>query len=86
MSVAVYNHYKRLYNNLPTTSTTKSQSNTHEPIQGGNSQISNQQQSNKISKLSICRISSNGDIKKSTNLINKFHSHIACIFVFFLHI
>ncbi|CAF5124200.1 unnamed protein product, partial [Rotaria sp. Silwood1] len=31
MSVAVYNHYKRLYNNLPSANTTKSQRNVSKP-------------------------------------------------------
>ncbi|CAF4432808.1 unnamed protein product [Rotaria socialis] len=34
MSVAVYNHYKRLHNNLPETNTTKSSETTSEPADG----------------------------------------------------
>ncbi len=41
MSVAVYNHYKRLYNNLPAINPTKPQQNSPEPL---NSLITNQQQ------------------------------------------
>ncbi|CAF5218323.1 unnamed protein product, partial [Rotaria magnacalcarata] len=43
MSVAVYNHYKRLRNNLPETHTAKSSETTSEPTDGGISNLSNQQ-------------------------------------------
>ncbi|CAF0986550.1 unnamed protein product [Rotaria sp. Silwood1] len=43
MSVAVYNHYKRLYNNLPSANTTKSQRNVSEPTNGLSTNLSNQQ-------------------------------------------
>jgi ATP-dependent protease Clp ATPase subunit len=44
MSVAVYNHYKRLYNNLPSTNTTKSQQNSTEPFNSLITSLPNQQQ------------------------------------------
>jgi len=44
MSVAVYNHYKRLYNNLPSTNTTKSQQTSVEPINSLITSLPNQQQ------------------------------------------
>lgn len=44
MSVAVYNHYKRLNNNLPATNTTKSQQNSLEPLNSLITTLPNQQQ------------------------------------------
>ncbi|CAF0992356.1 unnamed protein product [Rotaria sordida] len=44
MSVAVYNHYKRLYNNIPSTNTTKSQQNASETTSGLSTNLSNLQQ------------------------------------------
>ena len=46
MSVAVYNHYKRLYNNLPSTNTTKSQQNATESSNGLITNLPNQHQRN----------------------------------------
>ncbi|CAF4092003.1 unnamed protein product [Rotaria sp. Silwood2] len=43
MSVAVYNHYKRLHNNLPSANTTKSQQNASEPTNDLSTHLSNQQ-------------------------------------------
>jgi ATP-dependent Clp protease ATP-binding subunit ClpX len=44
MSVAVYNHYKRLYNNLPPINTTKPQQNSSETLNGLITNSPNQQQ------------------------------------------
>jgi len=44
MSVAVYNHYKRLYNNLPPINTTKPQQNSSEAFNGLITNSPNQQQ------------------------------------------
>jgi len=44
MSVAVYNHYKRLYNNLPPINTTKPQQNSSEAFNGLITNLPNQQQ------------------------------------------
>ena len=52
MSVAVYNHYKRLYKNLPETSTTKSQQISPDSFNGllSTQQQQQQQQQRKFSK------------------------------------
>jgi ATP-dependent protease Clp ATPase subunit len=44
MSVAVYNHYKRLYNNLPSTNNNKPQQNSPEPLNSLITNLPNQQQ------------------------------------------
>jgi ATP-dependent protease Clp ATPase subunit len=44
MSVAVYNHYKRLYNNLPSTNYNKPQQNSSEPLNSLITNLPNQQQ------------------------------------------
>jgi ATP-dependent protease Clp ATPase subunit len=44
MAVAVYNHYKRLQNNIPSINITKSQQNSSEPTNSLITNISNQQQ------------------------------------------
>ncbi|CAF3232361.1 unnamed protein product [Rotaria socialis] len=53
MSVAVYNHYKRLHNNLPETNTTKSSETTSEPAERGISNLSNQQKQRFILNVGI---------------------------------
>ena len=48
MSVAVYNHYKRLYNNLPSNTTNKSQQNSPESLNNLITNLPNQQQQRKF--------------------------------------
>jgi ATP-dependent protease Clp ATPase subunit len=53
MSVAVYNHYKRLYNNLPSITNTKSEQNSSEPLNSLITNLPNQQQRERLKRINF---------------------------------